>query len=356
MQSTQGSRGESAPQWTADQVMFTLAYLAYDGESSTDPQVVMQELTTDLANVTPLQGQWQLMWGPTLFRLPLAELDDNMWYVVRNTGTGEYAIGVRGTNFDAILDWIVEDFWITSEVPWPYRDIEGAKPRISDGTAFAINKLLTVTPNAGIPGAGLTLPQFLTMQAMPRPITVAVTGHSLGGCLSSTLALALKDTVTHWSPKHTPNVRSWSFAGPTAGNTDFARYTDEQIGDALHRWVNILDVAPLAWNESTLDDAVTIYASHGLLPSWAELAALGLAKALAAGGDYRQPSQGTVTRSGDFNISPGYQSYAAQADWQHTQGYAAILGLSNVLPRKTSAPTAERVVARLAAMRRRALV
>jgi hypothetical protein len=163
------------------------------------------------------------------------------------------------------------------------------------------------------------------------------------------LALALMDTMANWSPRHTPTVRSWSFAGPTAGNVGFAAYSDHRMGTALHRWVNTLDIAPLAWNESTLDDTIAIYASYGLWPSWAELAALGLAKTLAAGGGYLQPSQGTVTRSGDYNLTS--PTYATQADWQHTQGYAAILGLSNVLPRKTSTPTPQRTAARLEAMR-----
>lgn len=350
MDTEQGCHGESAvAPWTEDQVMFTLAYLAYDGESSTDPHVVMRELLTDLANVKPLQGQWQLVWGPTLYRLPLAILDDNMWYVVRNTVTGEYAIGIRGTNFDAILDWIVEDFWITSQTAWPYASVPGA--RTSSGTAFAINKLLTVTPNAGIPGAGQTLTQFLGTQASRSSITLTVAGHSLGGCLSSTLALALMDTVRQWGRGFPITVRSWSFAGPTAGNSAFAGYTNQRLGSALHRWMNTLDIAPLAWNESTLDAALTIYADYGVLPSWAEIGALGLAKALAAFGDYTQPSQGTVTRNGSFNITA--TGYAAQADWQHTQGYAAILGLSNVLPPKTSTVNLERTVARLEAMRRR---
>src|ERR1044071_8439732 len=104
-------------------------------------------------------------------------------------------------------------------------------------------------------------------------ITLTVAGHSLSGCLSSTLALALMDTVRPWGQGFPITFRSWSFAGPTAGNSAFASYTDHRLGNALHRWVNTLDIAPLAWNESTLDDALTIYVSYGLLPNWAEVAA-----------------------------------------------------------------------------------
>jgi hypothetical protein len=339
--------------WTDDQVMFTLAYLAYDGESSTDPTAVMNALTTDLASVAPLGGQWQLAWGPTLFKFSLSELDDNMWYVARNTTTGELAVAIRGTNFDALLDWIVEDFWVTEQVAWPYHHAAGAS--IARGTAFAIDKLLTVTPAAGIPGAGQTLTQFLAAQAAAGALTVGITGHSLGGCLSSTLALALKDIQDRWSPRAAPVVRSWSFAGPTVGNAEFARYSDARLGTALRRWVNALDIAPHAWNESTLDSALWIYADYGIWPSALEIGALLLAKTLAAGGGYHQPSVGAVNQDGSWNLTPGYQTYSAQAAWQHGQGYAAILGLSNVLPKRTAtAATAARVVARLEVLRARA--
>jgi hypothetical protein len=354
MDSESDNHGESAAApWTADQVMFTLAYLAYDGESSTDPHFVMKQLLHDLATVAPLQQQWELVWGPALYKLPIGLLDDNMWYVVRNVATGEYAIGIRGTNADAILDWIVEDFWITSQVRWPYGGTPGLVPKIADGTSFAIDKLLNIMPSPGIRGAGMTLPEYLATQTRTRAITVTVTGHSLGGCLSSTLALALKDTTTRWSPPFTPTVRSWSFAGPTAGNVDFARYTDLRLGNSLHRWVNTLDVAPLAWNESALNLAWTIYSNHGISPNLFERGALDLAKFFASGLGYTQPSVGTVTRNGIFKPGSPYHGYAAQADWQHTDGYIEILGLGNVLPRKVSAPTPERMAARLEALRQR---
>jgi len=50
-----------------------------------------------------------------------------------------------------------------------------------------------------------------------------------------------------------------------------------------------------------------------------------------------------LIRNGIFKPGSQYHGYAAQADWQHTDGYIEILGLSNVLPRKVSAPTPERV-------------
>src|SRR5262249_22885012 len=82
-----------------------------------------------------------------------------------------------------------------------------------------------------------------------------------------------------------------------------------------------------------------------------ERGALDLAKYRASGLGYTQPSVGTVTRPGSFNLGAQYRGYAAQADWQDTGGYIAILGLGNVLSRQTWAPTPERAAARLLARR-----
>ena len=45
---------------------------------------------------------------------------------------------------------------------------------------------------------------------------------------------------------------TYSFAAPTAGNRDFAAYTDARIGATLHRVWNSLDVVPHAWAEADL--------------------------------------------------------------------------------------------------------
>jgi hypothetical protein len=118
--------------------------------------------------------------------------------------------------------------------------------------------------------------------------------------------------------------------------------------------VNTLDVAPLVWNEATLNHAWTIYSGYGIHPNIFERGALDLASYLASGLGYTQPSVGTVTRNGIFKPGSQYHGYAAQGDWQHTSGYIEILGLGQVLPHKTSTPTPERVAARLEALQQRA--
>jgi len=176
----------------------------------------MKQLLHDLATVAPLQQQWELVWGPTLYKLPIGLLDDNMWYVVRNVATGEYAIGIRGTNADAILDWIVEDFWITSQVRWPYGGTPGLVPKIADGTSFASTSC-SISCRPWHPGSGHDPARYLTTQTRTRAIHRH--GHRpqpgrLPVVDAGARAQGHDDPV---EPAFTPTVRSWSFAGRRPG-------------------------------------------------------------------------------------------------------------------------------------------
>jgi hypothetical protein len=68
-----------------------------------------------------------------------------------------------------------------------------------------VSILLATKPSAGLPGAGLTLPEFLRVAVQGQAaIQVETTGHSLGGALSPVLALWLADqqgTPAGWNPR-----------------------------------------------------------------------------------------------------------------------------------------------------------
>jgi hypothetical protein len=166
-----------------------------------------------------------------------------------------------------------------------------------------------------------------------------VAGHSLGGCLSSTLALALADTEqtgsAPWDPSGGSTVSCYSFAGPTAGNATFASYTDQRIGSSLHRYHNTLDIAPSAWNEASLALLPFIYSRFDIKPTNTEIAAILLVMDAVDGGNYQQPSAGTYALQGQVNSAD--PTYLGQAAYQHSQGYVDILGLSNVFPAKSTA-------------------
>jgi len=105
------------------------------------------------------------------------------------------------------------------------------------------------------PGSDLTHFLRAAMESEDEDVEVVVTGHSKGGALSSTLALWLAQTqgtegirpLLQWDRAGQAAVSCWSFAGPTAGNAEFAALSDSIIGDRCHRISNRLDMVPHAW-------------------------------------------------------------------------------------------------------------
>ena len=87
---------------------------------------------------------------------------------------------------------------------------------------------------------------------LPR---VVVTGHSLGGCLTTVVAPFLKVEFA----KHSlaPTILPYTFAGPSAGNSDYAKFFDETFAHN-YRYFNSLDIIPHWW--ASLPAIETIYA------------------------------------------------------------------------------------------------
>jgi hypothetical protein len=85
--------------------------------------------------------------------------------------------------------------------------------------------------------------------------TIYVTGHSLGGAVTSVLSLYLAKVV-QWSTQ--PIFQVYTFAAPAAGLTDFATlctqtFPNVQSGkNSGWRVYNVWDVVPQVWTESTM--------------------------------------------------------------------------------------------------------
>ena len=83
-----------------------------------------------------------------------------MLYVVRDAADPAHlAIATRGTNAEAILDWLLEDLDVDHQVAWRYGDApSGAK--ISQATENGLRVLQTMVTASG-PVPNQTLTQFL---------------------------------------------------------------------------------------------------------------------------------------------------------------------------------------------------
>lgn len=191
------------------------------------------------------------------------------------------------------------------------------------------------------PGADLVHFLRAAVRSSDTPLEITVTGHSKGGALSSTLALWLAQRQGaegvrpwhRWDPDHNATVSCWSFAGPTAGNSEFANMSDDLIGGHCHRFVNRLDLVPHAWQVRPgrgdegfyLENAPNLY-GRGVH----KIKGLGvLARAIAADVrplDYRHVGRHVTVLDG--RVDPEGTLFTEQVAYQHMEGYLQALGMA----------------------------
>jgi hypothetical protein len=114
--------------FTDDRVMLCLAGLAYRGFNDAaagrfHTDAVRRAVAAGLQTLAPVAGDWELVWGPAVYRAPGSLLDDEMMYVVRRVeGPPRYAVVVRGTNPVSAFDWVFGDLWTGRKIRWRYAD------------------------------------------------------------------------------------------------------------------------------------------------------------------------------------------------------------------------------------------
>ncbi|MBS1855243.1 MAG: hypothetical protein JST11_07745 [Acidobacteria bacterium] len=370
------------PNLSQRQIMLSFSYLAYCGEEITTPNPQAQILgliNTAMPQIPPLAGPnptWQVVWGPAVYTTPGALYQDNMMFAAQNqSDPTQIVIAIRGTNFVADLDWLMDDFDVRQTMPWPPGSSvpSPAGAMISESTSIGLQVLFAmngVTYRNGNPGPAMSLMNFLLTQTA-GPIELCVTGHSLGGCLAGTLALYLKDNPSLWDSSRKSNVSCITFAAPTAGNSVFATYSDSRFSGAPNppNWDPSLgttcdpvrcnfDVAPMAWIASNVSASATssplfsIYAPPAVNPpnidftqmpfpwdfAWKETLKYVLPDValLLTSQDYAQVVASAALLQGTFN--PAYvgdttngtlltymEAFAAQAAYQHSFSYPIVL-------------------------------
>lgn len=369
------------------EIMLCFAYLAYCGESITTSDPGPQILTlinNAMPQIPPLAAPnalWKVVWGPTTYTTPGALLQDNMMFIAQNqSDLTQFAIAVRGTNFSSDLDWLMEDFDVLNMMIWPpgATTSSPAGAMISESTSIGLQVLLGMS---GTTASGdQTLLAFLTSQA-PSAINVCVTGHSLGGCLSGTLALYLTEQQSVWDGSGASTVSCVTFAGPTAGNSTFATYSDGVFAAATPppNWPALgtncdavrcdLDAAPLFWiasniaqtsgNKTTsplfsiydpdLDFSTGLSFTSGLAWNYILSDVLPVVASALADQSYQQIVSTAPQLSGTYttplppppsppvvppptnNLVDYMKAFVAQAAYQHSYSYPTILGVPSLL-------------------------
>ena len=313
-----------------DKVVFLLSYLSNLASFLIGPGLDHILYGSVVAGLVKTATPWEVVWGPAVLQLPPGGYALNAMYVASPIGQPtRFVVAMAGTNIPSALDWFLEDLNVSIQVPWTAPPTAGS-PAISLATASGLSILVTMKPSTGLPGAGLTLQEFLSLATRSSvAVQVETTGHSLGGALSPALALWLADsqgTPTGWDPQRMARVSAMPTAGATPGNLDFANYYDSRLGASTQRFVNSLDPIPHCWSLATIDQLATLYAPA--IPKSQGIDTLvSLIRAVASKGDYAPilpaapPIAGTLNSSLINPIATAAANYLTQMGYQHTTAY-----------------------------------
>jgi len=218
-----------------------LCNLAYADEN--DGQKAVQQIKVSLPTMPvpdgTVAGKWSLGWGPQV-----TADNSNLMYAAEFLDSQSQlpvftAVVIRGTDTQAkpsgILKQLMEDVGAERQVVFPDNNTTGA--RIAEGTKIGLAVL-----NGFTDSSNRTLEQYAIDFLGSNPAApVVVTGHSLGGCQTTVMAMHLSGRVPAGT-KIVPN----SFAAPTAGNSVFINLY-EQAFPFAPRWFNDIDLVPMAF-------------------------------------------------------------------------------------------------------------
>lgn len=220
----------------------TLAAIAYCGSADS--------ITQSLAASLP---DWSLAWAPD------NEINGNYAYIAyfNSSSSPQYAVAIRGSVLDfswqTFQDWFEQDFNVFLQNNWTYPTGD-PQPQISRGAADGLADLqsLASTVSAGKP---VRMLDFLMGHAVESNTSILVTGHSLGGGLTTVFAPWLYYQIKS-ANKDVPFMPVMTFAAPAVGNQPFAEAYDATFTSSW-RYYNALDIVPMA--SASISDMGNLY-------------------------------------------------------------------------------------------------
>jgi triacylglycerol lipase len=235
-----------------------ISYLQLCQLSYASPKAIRTRVPR-LPLLTP-EGSWELVWGPA------HDSDNaNLAYVAvyyDSPGVPAFvAVAIRGTDV-AVDAWGVivqmwEDLDVLDPEPFPWMPASSGA-LVAQGTLDGLGIIQQLTSGAGGPRLLRFLAEFLR-EAENRQAQLVVTGHSLGGCLTTVVAPWLRESLSRQGIDNA--IVPVTFAAPTAGNPAFATCFFSNFASSL-RYFNSLDIVPFAWEN--LEGIKTIYDPYGL--------------------------------------------------------------------------------------------
>jgi hypothetical protein len=301
-----------------------------------------------IGTIGKVPGNWTLDWGPAitanllhwkanlLFAASYRDPDSNLPIFS--------AVVIRGTDTSAGIAGLVlqmeEDLEPGCQVPWPDggtgacatpAQSASTTPYIARGTFKGFNDLIALTGVNQATQQTQTLADFLTA-FLPQyadssaPLPLVVTGHSLGGCQTSPIALYIASQAAAESGV---TIVPHSFAAPTAGNQAFADLYLRTFPNA-RRWFNTFDLVPFAFNDlATVGNlwSVAPYNCGAPIPGWAQPFLNHFTNEVANLNYAHENGSATRQLTGACGSVSGSDLWAAQLEYQHFPpcGYWALM-------------------------------
>ncbi len=250
--------------------MSLLSLLAYDRCNYRDLSELQDKMKAMLQGYDKTKESLaisEVCWGPVAKKPDGIDQDDvvscALMYIVKHKATEpEYTLAIRGTNPGSVYSWVNLDFAVEDLKSWSdvLKDF-GPEP-METGKNLENVKISKATYDALKIHVELKHENKLTVldwikqtinPSDPKKIKLNITGHSLGGVLSTTLALWLHEKLGKDKLLQYVDFHIHSFAGPTAGNQEFAKYTNDILKDKYICYINELDTVTHAWVEEKMN-------------------------------------------------------------------------------------------------------
>jgi pimeloyl-ACP methyl ester carboxylesterase len=328
---------------SAEQVQLCLSLAAYAGlvgEAALEDAALQRAIASWLARM-PATTDQQIVWGPASFRVYWQPSSAALVaFVTHSSARDDYTVVLRSGGPMSIWDHNLESLACLEQEPWSWALGAGnLAPAICGGINQQLAVVRELTPEEQLPGAGRSLAEFLAARVAEldgdRKLPIHVVGHGVGGTLATVVALWLLDTQGSlsardlaWDPQHRAKLHCMAFAGPTAGNSDFATYVSDRLGARLDLIHNSLDHAPALWDTQTLGGIADLYRPHVEDPTVVRALIEALSDELERSGvEYEQPPARVL--EGRLNTRLP-RTFVAQAEYQHLYGYLELLGLEGI--------------------------
>lgn len=299
--------------------MAVLSFLSYAECWNLKPERVEEGVRKAVNTAGPALGVDEIVWGPTAYRKKGILLTDSLMYAVRDK-SAKYTLVIRGTNPGSITSWIFQDLSVNGLVPWTRRS-----PKTTHRNAW----ISMATDNAldiheTLADKGKTVLEWLLgllKENSAERIELALTGHSLGGLMSTVFALYLRDELVSRKLDKRVAITICAFAGPTAGNQAFSDALEAEFGDALSLYDNPLDIAPLAWEEHNLASVMPVLYEPTIKPNKIQRDALSTFEEAVRGLGYTKPAK-RIKQVPSSVIEVPFDDFLLEAVVQHVAAYA----------------------------------